>query len=282
MSSVSPVHRERAVRLWACLENMATAPNYDKKFMTSDDEVFVRQILACDSKIKDYCKQGVDPSTLQLQESPAANYVSALDLHSRIVLECCHTLLKTYLVPVPEASLFNLICRIIYSSKQGGYNHGRHVLSCQRNMVLVNMMTKLCLQGTVIPEKASSIHDVICEYCWNAINYLHSSKILRHAHKLIMILLAYGYIQLTQTICDNLSQINSQRAVVTYCICVSMLPHSIYEAYRLEMQTQEKRFQEATANGNSVDDRVFCMLFKELKKISKNGHFKRSHKNKVL
>ena len=38
------------------------------------------------------------------------------------------------------------------------------------------------------------------------------------------------------------------------------------------MQTEEKRFQEATANGNSVDDRAFCMLFKELKKISKNGH----------
>ena len=38
------------------------------------------------------------------------------------------------------------------------------------------------------------------------------------------------------------------------------------------MQRHENRLQKATANGDSVDDRAFCMLFKELKNKSKNGH----------
>ena len=160
VSSVSPVHRERAVRLWAYLENITTTPNHDKKFMTSDDEAFVRQLLACDSKIKEYCKQDVNPSILQLQGGCSAKDVSTLDRHSRIVLECCHTLLKTYLVPVPEVVLYYLMSRIVYSNRQVGYNNGRHVLSCQRNITLVNMMTKLYLQGTVmLEEENSSTHD---------------------------------------------------------------------------------------------------------------------------
>ena len=124
LSSVSPVHRERAVRLWAYLENIATTPPLDKKFMTPDDERLVRQLLACDNKIKDYCRQDAKLSTLQPQDDFTAHDVSALDLsaldlHSRIVLEYCHTLLMTYVVSVSETMLYKLMGRIVLFSQAG-------------------------------------------------------------------------------------------------------------------------------------------------------------------
>ena len=142
-------------------------------------------------------------------------------------------------------------------------------------MVLVNAITKLCLQGTVVfEEKTSSTNDDIFKYCWIALNdFEGSAEILKHAHKFIMILLAYGYIQLTQTVCDKLFQIKSKCAVVTHNICVSMMPHSIYEAYRLKIKTQENRLEKDTAN--TVDDEDSTM-FKEFKKIFEKRHCLRS------
>ena len=275
VSSVSPVHRERAVRLWAYLENIATTPPLEKQFMTPDDERLVRQLLAYDNKIKEYCRQDANPSPLQPQVDFTALDVStldlaALDLHSRIVLECCHTLVMAYLVPVPETMLYGLMGRIFFSHKQVLYNQGR-MLSCQRNMVLVNVIAKLCLQGTVgFEEKTSSTNDDIFKFCWVALNDCQgAAEILRHAHKFIMILLAYGYIQLTQRICDNLFEIKSNRAVGTYNICVGMLPHTTFEAYRLKIQAKEDKLQKAT--NNTVDNQD-SSKFEHFKKIFESRH----------
>ena len=262
------------MRLWAYLENIATTPPPDKKFMTPDDDRLVRQLLACDNKIKDYCRQDAKPSTLQQQvdsQDVSALDLSALDLHSRIILECCHTLLMTYLVPVPETMLHGLMGRIFFSHKQVWYNHEKHLLTCQRNMVLVNAITNLCLQGTaVIEEKTSSTNDDIFKCCWLALNdFQVSAEISRHTHKFIMILLAYGYIPLTERISDSLFQIKSECTVVTYHIYVSMLSHSIFEAHRLKIQTEENRLQKAT---NSTVDEQESTKFEQFKKTFESRH----------
>ena len=190
--------------------------------MTPDDEILVRQLLACDDAFEDCCRQDANPSTLQPQidftaKSVSAIDLSALDLHSRIVLECCHTLLMTNLVPVSEKMLYNLMGRIFFSHKHVWYSHGKHTLSCQKHMVLVNAITNLCLQGTaVIEEKMSSTNDDIFKCCWVALNDFHvSAEISRNTHKFIMILLAYGYLPLIERISDSLFQIKSECTVVT-------------------------------------------------------------------
>ena len=265
---VTPMVRGSAIHLWTTLQFEAECP--ERQYLSSNDEQFIKQLLSSDEEMTKYCK-GIS-SVQRHKILMSGNLNARLDLHSKLVLDCSLLLFSQLKVQnisisfhIPEHPLLSLMKRVYNVSENAKSYPGVKNECFATTMNLLNMLIKLFLQAGIKPLQEtvvakSWIDDEKCnlaEYLiLNCINNMamdiFEASLLIELHNFVMILLAYGFAELTEVISNDLFNTHSKR-VITAHICVSMMTHSGYEAYRKLIREKKARLVELQHSQNNED-----------------------------
>ena len=265
---ITPMVRESAIRLWVTLKCEAECP--EKQFVSSNDEQFVKQLLANDEEMTKYCKGIIAGQSNKTLMNGDLNAI--LDLHSKLVLDCCVLVFSKMKAEnisnsfhIPECPTYNLMRRF-ESATENVYcfpTVKNEYLATYMN--ILNMLTKLFLQAGIRPLQEFKLvkswigdeKNNLGEYLiWNSIDDMamdiFQATVLVQLHNCVMILLAYGFAELTEAISNDLFNTHS-KCVITAHICVSMMTHSEYEAYRKLSREKKARLVELQHSQNNED-----------------------------
>ena len=265
---ITTMVRGSAIHLWTTLKFEAECP--EKQFLSSNDEQFIKQLLSSDEEMTKYCKEISPVQRHKILMS--GNLNGRLDLHSKLVLDCCLLLFSQLKVQnitisfhIPEPPMHSLMKRVYNVTENAKSYPGVKNECFATTMNLLNMLINLFLQAGIKPLQETVLTKSCTDYekcnlneclTWNCINNMamdiFEASLLIELHKFVVILLAYGFAELTEAISNDLFNTHSKR-VITAHICVSMMTHSGYEAYRKLIREKKARLVELQHSRNNED-----------------------------